>query len=87
VTYTIEFSPSAVRQFKSLQRKEQIRLKQRIDALAEDPYPKDTKKLTNNNDLYRIRIGNFRVIYTVQNNQLIVLVVKIGHRREIYRKL
>jgi mRNA interferase RelE/StbE len=87
VSYTIELSHSAARQFKALPKKDKVRIKARIDALAEDPYPPDTKKLTNEKDLYRIRAGDYRVIYTVQNKQLIVLVLKIGHRREIYLRL
>jgi mRNA interferase RelE/StbE len=87
VSYTVEFSPSAARQFKALPKKDKVRIKTRIDALAENPYPADTKKLTNEKDLYRIRAGDYRVIYTVQNKQLLILVVKIGHRREIYRRL
>jgi len=89
MAYTVILASSAVRQLESLQKKEQIRLKKRID--AENPYPSDVKKLKHSSsfkgDLYRIRVGSFRVIYTIQNNQLIVFVVKIGHRREIYQKL
>ena len=87
MAYTVILPSSAVRQLESLQKKEQIRLKKRIDALAENPYPSDVKKLKHSSsfkgDLYRIRVGSFRVIYTIQNDQLIVFVVKIGHRREI----
>ncbi|MEW6379410.1 MAG: type II toxin-antitoxin system RelE/ParE family toxin [bacterium] len=87
MAYTIEFSPGAARQFKDIPKKDQVRIKNRINALAENPYPPDTKKLTNEHDLYRIRTGDYRVIYTVRSNELIILIVKIGHRREIYRGL
>ena len=83
---------SAARQFKSLQRKDQIRLKKKIDNLSENPYPVDGKKLTlsassQSKSLYRIRSGDYRVIYTVLDDRLIVLIVKIGNRREIYKRL
>ena len=93
MSYTIEFSPSAARQFKSLQRRAQIRLRKKIDALYENPYPADVNKLTFSTStnpkggLYRIRSGDYRVIYTVLDDRPIVLIVKIGHRREIYRRL
>lgn len=87
MAYTIEFSSSAARQFEDIPKKDQIRIKNRIDALAENPYQPDAKKLTSEDDLYRVRSGDYRIIYTVQNKQLVILIVKIGHRREIYRRL
>lgn len=62
------------------------RIGQAIDGLETDPHPPGSKKLTGEDDLYRLRVGDYRVIYQVENRQLFVLVVSIGHRRDIYRK-
>ncbi|MEL7083674.1 MAG: type II toxin-antitoxin system RelE/ParE family toxin [Cyanobacteria bacterium P01_A01_bin.3] len=75
----------AAKQFKALPAKEQQRLKARIDALASEPRPTGVVKLSGEDDLYRIRSGNYRVIYGIQDTKLLVLVVKIGHRRDVYR--
>ena len=62
-----------------------MRLRTRIDSLADNPRPPDTKKLSGAEELYRIRVGDYRVLYAIQDKVLLVLVVKVGHRREVYR--
>lgn len=57
----------------------------RLEALAEEPRPHGCRKLRGQDDLYRIRIGDYRAIYSIVDNRLIVLVVAVGHRRDIYR--
>ena len=81
----IAFSRAAAQQFQDLPRKDQRRLAARIDALAENPRPPGVKKLAGEDELYRLRSGDYRLLYTVKDATLIVLVVKIGHRREVYR--
>mgnify|MGYP001580816136 FL=1 len=56
-----------------------------MDALAATPRPKGVKKLTGTDDLYRIRVGDYRIVYQIHDDRLIVLVVRIGHRRDVYR--
>jgi mRNA interferase RelE/StbE len=56
-----------------------------MEALRENPRPTTVKKLAAEENLYRIRVGDYRVVYQIRDKELIVLVVKIGHRREIYR--
>jgi mRNA interferase RelE/StbE len=80
--YRIEFAPLAQRQFKKLDRVVQNRLLQRIETLSSNPRPPGVKKLTDEENLYRIRIGEYRVIYQIRDWVLTVAVVKIGHRRE-----
>jgi mRNA interferase RelE/StbE len=53
--------------------------------LAPDPRPSGCEKLAGVDDLFRIRVGDYRIVYRVQDQALIVLIVKIGHRREVYR--
>jgi len=56
-----------------------------MDALAINPRPKGVKKLTGLDSLYRIRTGDYRIVYQVRDDRLIVLVVRIGHRKDVYR--
>jgi mRNA interferase RelE/StbE len=83
--YRVEFTASAVREFKALERSVQRRIATRINQLAENPFPPDVKKLHGAADHYRIRAGEYRVIYRVEGRRVAVVVVKIGHRRDVYR--
>jgi mRNA interferase RelE/StbE len=85
MTYRIEFVKRATKQFKDLPTHEQQRLSPKINALSTEPRPIGVVKLSGEEDLYRIRVGDYRIIYAIQDDQLLVLVVKLGHRREIYR--
>ena len=64
---------------------EQKRIQPKIDALATEPRPEGVVKLKGEENLYRIRVGDYRVIYNVQDDRLLVLVVKVGHRGNVYR--
>jgi mRNA interferase RelE/StbE len=83
--YTITILPSALRQLAELPRHEQKRINERIDRLAVDPRPPGVKKLKGESDLFRLRSGNYRIIYSIEDVRLIVLVIRIGHRRDVYR--
>jgi mRNA interferase RelE/StbE len=85
VGYAIEFAASALREFKALERAMQRRIATHIDELAGSPFPSGSKKLKDSPDHYRIRVGDYRVIYRVDGKRLVILVLKIGHRREVYR--
>ena len=85
--YRIEFARKAERDFKALSKPIQSRLARRIDLLAENPFPQGIRKLAGEEDLYRLRVGNYRIIYQVQGRRLVVLIVGIGHRRDVYRGL
>ena len=87
MAYRIEFAPKADRQFKALERSLQVRLARRINSLVENPFPQGIKKLAGEEDLYRLRVGDYRIIYQIQEKRLVVLVVRIGHRSEVYRGL
>jgi mRNA interferase RelE/StbE len=85
MTYRIEFVSQAAKQFRTLPSQLQERLKAKIDALSNNPRPYGVTKLAGEDDLYRIRGGDYRIIYTIQDEHLLILVVKIGHRRDVYR--
>jgi mRNA interferase RelE/StbE len=85
VTYRLEFTPAANRQFRKLPKQVQARLTSHIDALAQNPRPPGVEKRTGK-DSYRLRVGDYRILYEVQDKVLLVLVVRVGHRREVYRR-
>jgi mRNA interferase RelE/StbE len=74
-----------VKHLAGLPRHAQEAIRDRVDSLADNPRPPSCKHLKGA-DLYRVRAGDYRVIYQIQDNILLVLVVKIGHRREVYRR-
>ena len=86
MSYRLEFTPGADRQFRKLPKDIQARLAPHIDALAQNPRPSGIKKLEGEENVYRLRVGDYRIVYEVREKVLLVLVVKVGHRREIYRK-
>ena len=83
--YRVLFASRAERDFRKLGLDVQKRLDPAIQALAGDPRPPGCKKLSGERSLWRIRTGDYRIVYQVEDEQLLVLVVKVGHRREIYR--
>lgn len=84
-TYTVQLKPAAERDLKKI--KDQAILRRiagAIDALATNPRPPNAKALQGDNSILRIRVGDYRILYTIED-ALLVLVVRIGHRREVYR--
>ena len=82
--YNIFFKDSVRRDLSSIPRSDLQRIIERIGGLAEDPRPPGSEKLSGQ-EKYRIRQGNYRIIYSIQDTELTVWVVKVGHRREVYR--
>lgn len=85
MTYRVELSPAARRQLGRLPPTVQSRLAHAIDGLAADPRPVGVQKLRGSQRQFRIRVGDYRVIYEVQDDVMLVLVVKVAPRREAYR--
>jgi mRNA interferase RelE/StbE len=85
VSYGIEFRPAAARSLAKLDRKAQRRVQGAIELLADNPRPPGARMLAGSHGLLRVRTGDYRIIYLVQDAVLIVLVVAVGHRREVYR--
>jgi mRNA interferase RelE/StbE len=86
--HSVEFTKSAKKEFNTLPLNIQDRIVEALQVLAINPYSEllHIKKLKGQDGLYRIRVGDYRLVYEVQNNKLIILVIKIGHRREVYRR-
>lgn len=84
--YRVELRPRADKQLRALPRPVQLRIVAALDQLADEPRPQGVRKLSGAENLYRIRIGDYRVVYEIQDRLLLVLVVRIGHRRDIYER-
>jgi mRNA interferase RelE/StbE len=85
MTYQIEFSRQADKQLGDLEKELQLQVATAIAALSEEPRPSGSCKLKGAKDLYRLRIRDYRVVYQIQDKKMLVLIVKIKHRREVYR--
>jgi len=85
MTYSIELSRNAHKALKTISHADVKKIRNKIEKLKKNPLPNGSEKLKESEGLYRIRSGDYRVIYQTFNKKLLILVVKIGHRREIYR--
>jgi mRNA interferase RelE/StbE len=84
-TYRIDFSKSAEKELLNLPKKIGAQILSKIDLLAINPRPSGCKKLIGSLNSYRIRIGDYRVLYTIEDNILLVDIVTIGNRKDVYR--
>ena len=82
--YDLLIKPSAEKELEGLPRKDRIRISRKIQQLAAEPRPHNCEKLSAE-EKYRIRQGHYRVVYSIDDYEHVVLVVKIGHRKEVYR--
>ena len=85
MSYRIELRPAAMRALAHVNPHQRARLHGAILLLAEDPRPPASRKLSNR-DGYRVRVGDYRILYTIDDGVLLVVVVTVGHRRDVYRR-
>ncbi|MBN8868278.1 MAG: type II toxin-antitoxin system RelE/ParE family toxin [Solirubrobacterales bacterium] len=83
--YRIEIRPAAMRSLRKLDPQVRPRIQGAIALLAEDPRPPNARKLRGR-DGYRVRVGNYRIIYAIRDEVLLVTIVTVGHRRDIYER-
>lgn len=83
--YEIVILSPAVHALKKIPNPDKERIRQRIRALAENPRPAGIKKILGDEDLYRIRSGDYRIVYQIEDNVLLVLVVRVAHRKDVYK--
>ena len=84
-SYEIEVTRTAEKQLKKLRREDQERVVDAIIALGDQPFPRGSRKLSGYDDVFRIRVGAYRVLYSVAARRLIIIILKVGHRRDVYR--
>ena len=82
--YRIVIKKSAAKEIERIQEKDRTRIVEKIRSLSGDPHPPGSKKLSRQ-EKYRIRQGSYRILYQVINDELVINVVKAGHRRDIYK--
>ncbi len=85
--FTVEFRPSVLKYIKNVPKKDVVSIKAKIKSLSSNlPNPNSTK-MRGNNEFHKVRCGNYRIIYEIHEERLVILVVKIGHRKDVYRNL
>ena len=85
--YRIEVKRSAAKVLKKMAKLDKRRIVEKINSLAEELPNPETTKMKGDNPFHRIRVGDYRVVYEIQNEVLVILIVKVGHRKDIYRNL
>ena len=83
--YTVEIARRAIKSIAALPRQEQHRVRAAIDLLADEPRPPNCVALTGEESVYRVRVGDYRILYEVIDERLVVHVIRVGHRRDVYR--
>ncbi len=87
MSYRIEVKRSAAKSLQKIPKADQKRIAYKIDTLAQNQPNPDTTKMKGNNPFHKIRVGDYRIIYEIQEEVLIILIVKIGHRKDVYKGL
>jgi mRNA interferase RelE/StbE len=87
MAHRIEISPAAARQLKKIDRRVLLQIAEKIDLLAAEPRPRGCEKLSGYDNLYRVRIGDYRIVYGVEDRLVVVVVLKVGNRAEIYQRI
>ena len=86
MTYEVRLAPAAVRRLRKLDPPGRRRVQAAIDLLAEDPRPSGARQLVGGAGEWRVQTGDFRIVYDIRDGALLVLVVKVGHRRDVYER-
>lgn len=85
-SYSLFIKPSAAKEIEAVgQKKDRQRIVSAVRSLASNPRPNGCEKLAAEGDRYRVRVGRYRVIYSIGDSELVVVVVRVGHRKDVYR--
>ncbi len=87
MSYRIGVKKSAAKALKKIPKADRKRIVNKIDSLAESLPNPDTTKMKGKNPFHKVRVGNYRIVYEIQDDVLLILIVKVGHRKDIYRSL
>ncbi|HXG84630.1 MAG TPA: type II toxin-antitoxin system RelE/ParE family toxin [Pyrinomonadaceae bacterium] len=83
--YTVEITGAARRQLKKINRADKRKILDKIETLGKNPRPHGYKPLTDTDNMFRVRVGDYRIIYEIRNKILLVIVLRVANRRESYR--
>jgi mRNA interferase RelE/StbE len=87
MVYTIQFRPSVWKDIKRFPKRDLVKIKKRIEELSVNLPDLSSTKMRGNNTFHKIRSGDYRIVYQIHDDKLIILIIKIGHRKDIYKKL
>ena len=87
MSYRIEVKKSAAKLLRKIPKADQKRIAAKINSLAENTPNPDTTKMNGNNPFHKVRVGNYRIVYEIHEDVLSILIVKIGHRKDIYKNI
>lgn len=85
--YSIELNKTVLKSLEDIPKSDLKKIGKKIDGLASNPRPPKVEKLGGHENLYRVRSGDYRIVYQIFDKRLLILVINIGHRREVYRDL
>lgn len=85
MTYVVELAPSAARSLRKLDAKARVRVQAALELLAEEPRPPAATRLVGGSGEWRVRTGDYRIVYEIHRGRLLVLVLAVGHRKDVYR--
>ena len=83
--FKLEWKPSAQKDFKKIDRQHIFSILRKVETLPKNPYPPDSKKLKNTEGSYRVRIGDYRVIYQIDHRDKVIVIHAVSHRKDAYR--
>jgi mRNA interferase RelE/StbE len=83
MTYSIEFRPAVLKSLKRFPKKDLVRIKKKIEELGQNLPESNTTKMKGNNPFHKVRTGNYRIIYEIHENRVVILIVKIGHGKDV----
>ncbi len=87
MSYQIQIKRAAAKSLKKIPKADRVRIVEKIDSFAENLLNTELTKMKGNNPFHRVRVGDYRIVYEIQDDVLVILIVKIGHRKDIYRNL
>jgi mRNA interferase RelE/StbE len=87
MTYSIEFRPAVLKSLKRFPKKDLVRIKKKIEGLGQYLPEPNTTKMKGDNSFHKVRAGDYRIIYEIHADRVVILIVKIGHRKDVYKGL
>jgi len=85
--YSIEFRPAVLKNLKRFPKRDLVRIKKKIEDLGSNLPLLNTTKMKGDNSFHKVRSGDYRIIYEIHDERLVILIVKVGHRKDVYKKL
>lgn len=87
MAYKVEFRPNVLKNANKFPKKDLVKIKSKIEEISLNLPDPSTTKMSGNSDFHKVRCGNYRIIYEIHDERLVILVVKIGHRKDVYRNV